>query len=99
MNDKVIVSQIELQDSVLIERISSLFHESGNRLSVKNMFYLLKEEKLVCSEKRVSRLMKSLNLKCLHLPKSISSKEDKIVHFPEFNKLKQQFNQSQPNIF
>ena len=95
VHDKVEITKLQKEDDKLKEIINELFGKSGKRLSVKKMYYLLKSKNIKCSQRRVSRLMKKLNLK--RKPKK--TKKDRPKTFPNFNKLKQEFNQPAPNLF
>ncbi len=99
INDKVEVSKLKIENDILKEEIKELFEESGHRLSVKKMYHLLKSKDYVYSEKRVSGLMKELNLKCIRSKKSKTTSNNTPTIFPTLNKLKQNFNQERPNIF
>lgn len=99
VHDRVEVTQVQKEDEKIKMVIIKLFEESGKRLSTEKMYYSLKQISVKCSLRRVSRLMKEMNLKCIRTRRPKEPKKDRPTIFPEFNKLKQEFNQPAPNVF
>ena len=99
IHDKVLITQIDMEDEVLKKHILDYFEKSGQRLGIKKMYIKLKANNIVCSEKRISRLMKELNIKSIRTRKKVTKKKDTIISHPSFNKLQQNFTQSAPNLF
>lgn len=99
VHDKVEITQLQKEDEKLKTIINELFEKSGKRLSVEKMYHLLHSKNIKCSQRRVSRLMKELNLKCLRKRKPKEIKKDRPTEFPNYNILKQEFNQPAPNLF
>ena len=99
MHDRVLITQIDMEDEILKKHILEYFEKSGQRLGIKKMYIKLKANNIVCSEKRISRLMKELNIKSIRTRKKVTKKKDTVISHPSFNKLQQNFTQSAPNLF
>lgn len=99
MHDRVLITQIDMEDDILKKYILEYFEKSGKRLGIKKMYIKLKANNIVCSEKRISRLMKELNIKSIRTRKKAAKKKSTPISHPSFNKLQQNFIQSAPNLF
>ena len=99
MHDRVLITQIDMEDDILKNHILDYFEKSGQRLGIKKMYIKLKANNIVCSEKRISRLMKELNIKSIRPRKKATKKKGATISHPSFNKLQQNFIQSAPNLF
>ena len=99
IHDKVLITQIDMEDDILKKHILEYFEKSGKRLGIKKMYVKLKANNIVCSEKRISRLMKELNIKSIRTRKKATKKKGSTISHPSFNKLQQNFIQSAPNLF
>ena len=99
MHDRVLITQIDMEDEILKKHILEYFEKSGHRLGIKKMYIKLKSNNIVCSEKRTSRLMKELNIKSIRTRKKVAKKKNVTIIHPSFNKLQQNFTQNEPNLF
>lgn len=99
IHDRVKIKKVEKENINLQEKIILYFEKSQKRLSIKKMHKLLQAKNINCSERRVSRIMHELNLKCIRTrpPKKNTGTNLKI--FSSYNKLQQNFNQNLPNTF
>ena len=64
-----------MEDEVLKKHIINYFEKSGKRLGIRKMYIKLKANNVVCSEKRISRLMKELNIKSIRTRKKVVRKK------------------------
>lgn len=62
---KVEKTQIEQSDEIYKIKLLKLFDSTGGKLGAKKLSALMKNEGYLCSEKRVLRLMKELDIKCI----------------------------------
>lgn len=90
---------IKKEDDYLKDLILKYFNESGKRLGKIKMYHKLKSNNIVCSQRRTSRLMEELNLKSIRKPKKAKDKTIRIRKYAPFDMLKQNFNQTEPNVF
>ncbi len=67
INNRTKITLVEKENEQLKIIITGLFIKSEKRLSYEKMYQLLKSKNIKCSLKRVSRLMKELNLKCINV--------------------------------
>lgn len=61
---KVETTQIQQTDEIYKIKLLELFNLTEGKLGAKKLSALMKNEGYLCSEKRVSRLMKELDIKC-----------------------------------
>lgn len=99
IHDRVKIKKVEKEDVYLKEKIISYFEKSQKRLSIKKMHKLLQSKNIICSERRVSRIMHELNLKCIRTKHPKKNSRTNLKFFSSCNKLQQNFNQSLPNTF
>ena len=61
---KIEVTQIQQSDEIYKIKLLELFNLTEGKLGAKKLSALMKNEGYICSEKRVLRLMKELDIKC-----------------------------------
>ena len=86
---------LQQEDTKFKQEIERLFYDSKERYGSKKIRAIMVQNGIIISVKRVSRLMKELNLVCKSNRKRIDTKS-----FSRYrsNKLKRKFTQTEPNL-
>ena len=92
------VTQNQIRNEWLKERILEIYNKSGGRFGSNKVFEKLKVQGISCSLGKISALFKELGLVSKRRKRPIK-KADKPKRFYYKNKLKQNFVQSRPNLF
>lgn len=93
-----VVTKYEIHDSFLKTHILRIYNESGERFGAKKILEKLVTENIRTSIRKVSLLMRELNIKSKRRNNPVKT-VSKPKYFYYKNKLRQNFNQKQPNTF
>lgn len=93
------IKQNDLRDEELKKLVLQIYYESGRRFGANKIYQKLYSQGIISSLKKISALMKQLNLKSKRRKKPAKTTTNKPAKFYYKNKLKQNFNQSKPNVF
>ncbi|MBQ8831059.1 MAG: IS3 family transposase [Oscillospiraceae bacterium] len=89
-------TQLELQDDILRSLIKEIFEHSCQRFGCRRIRAKLRESGYIVSERRISRLMKEMNLSAQGpIPKLNSANDRQYQYYP--NKLKRNFQSAAPD--
>ncbi len=95
---KVEVTQLQQSDEIYKVKLLELFTLTDGKLGAKKLSALLRNEGYRCSEKRVLRLMKELDIKCKRVKRAKRISIPQNGANPEFKDLlKRDFSPKQPN--
>ncbi|MDE6276178.1 MAG: IS3 family transposase [Clostridia bacterium] len=92
------VTKYEIHDSFLKIHILRIYNESGKRFGAKKILEKLATENIRTSLRKVSLLMRELNIKSKRRNNPIKN-TSRPKYFYYKDKLRQNFNQTQPNTF
>ncbi len=93
-----VVTKYEIHDSFLKTQILRIYNESGERFGAKKILEKLATENIRTSIRKVSLLMRELNIKSKRRNNPVKT-ASKPKYFYYKDKLRQNFNQTQPNTF
>ena len=94
------IKQNVLRDEELKKLVLQIYYESGRRFGANKIYQKLYSQGIISSLKKISALMKQLNLKSKRRKKPAkTAATNKPTTFYYKNKLKQNFTQSRPNVF
>ncbi len=93
-----VVTKYEIHDSFLKTHILRIYNESGERFGAKKILEKLATENIRTSIRKVSLLMRELNIKSKRRNNPVKT-ASKPKYFYYKDKLRQNFNQTQPNTF
>ena len=93
-----VVTKYEIHDLYLKTHILRIYNESGERFGAKKILEKLVTENIRTSLRKVSLLMRELNIKSKRRNNPIKT-ASKPKYFYYKDKLRQNFNQTQPNVF
>ena len=97
MNRKPITTLLEKEDVNLREKVKRIFEEHRQCYGARKICETLKQEGIKTTPKRVTRLMKEMELKCNHACPPIRHARPEWRRQYNRNKLNREFNQSAPN--
>lgn len=92
------VTQNQIRNERLKEKISGIFNKSGGRFGSNKIFEKLKAQGILCSLGKISSLFKELGLVSKRRKRPVKKANEPKRYYYK-NKLKQNFVQSCPNLF